>query len=187
MPADQKQLSPTDQLAAIQLEIATVQLEEARQRLELTKHNVQQFKDSQEHYARMQAHRKQVIEQNTADRLRTQKRCKHKTGGQNREGFFNGDGEHGYCVNKQQLPTGEWYCLCLRCQKEWHDPVWTVKIEFLTLGKVSMTRAQFDKLREEFEETWNWPAKDLQPSEASLFRIPRLDMIDVEKLEFAAA
>ncbi len=54
-----------------------------------------------------------------------QSTCVHNTGGEGRMGFFQGDGNiYGSSTSVQELPTGEAYALCFRCQREWRHPKW---------------------------------------------------------------
>lgn len=171
--------------AAIDDEIKQLQLEEQRQRLEMTRQQVSEFNEKQEEKKRVTKIRVQAVKMEREEESRRQKQCRHKTGGKGKPGFLHGDGAKGYCVGQIVKPTGELYMLCSRCQKEWRHPSWVVKIEVYDTGKTTMTRSQYDRMLDEYNTALNWDHPYTEMQEASQFKVPLLDMIDVKKIPFA--
>lgn len=166
-------------------EIKQLQLEEQRQRLEMTRQQVAEFNEKQEDRKRVTRIRVEAVKKEAEETQRRQKQCRHKTGGKGKPGFLHGDGAKGYCVGQIALPTGELYMLCSRCQKEWHHPSWIVKTEVYNTGKTTMTQSRFDRMEIEYNEALNWDHPYTEMMEASQFKIPMLEMIDVKKIPFA--
>lgn len=169
---------------AFQQELKAIQLEEAKIRLEVAKAQAQEFREKEENKKRVSAIRVEAVKREQEENERRQKVCKHKTGGKGKAGFVNGDGTHGYTVLPCVLPTGELYLTCTRCQREWHHPAWTVKMEVFSSynKKTSMTKERYQKQLKEYEEALQWDHEYTEMMEASLFRIPALDQINVPKI-----
>ena len=165
-------------------ELEALQLEEAMQRLELTKQQVQAFREEQQNRARVSKIRVEASAAEEAERKRRQGICKHKTGGKGKPGFLYGDGAKGYSISHQVLPTGEYYMMCIRCQKEWHHPMWQVKFEILDHGQTEMKRSEYDQQVREYQEALELDHPYTELAEASRFRIPRLDNIEMSKVKF---
>src|SRR5580698_5758850 len=104
-------------------------LMKAERALEVVNEQNRKFTEEKEQKQKqIRTNLEQIAAQHAEDQ-RVKKLCRHKTGGKDRPGFFQGDGDiYGYAVSKQQLPTGEVYGLCFRCQKEWHDPDWWAEL-----------------------------------------------------------
>ena len=153
---------------------ALVNLRKLEREEELTEYQNQKFRDDRETRNRMRDAKTENIAAEK-DRIDRERRiCKHKTGGMDKAGFFNGDGErYGSCTALLKLPTGEVYALCFRCQKEWHEPS---KRSVIT-GEMSL--AQYYKALKEYNEVLEWPRKSFAPWQgeicaASQFFIPKL-------------
>ena len=165
---------------------ALVTMRKAEREMALIEFENQKFEDDQETRRRMMNAKTENIkaEQELHDRERTL--CKHKTGGMDKPGFFNGDGErYGSSTAMLKLPTGEVYCLCFRCQKEWHEPSKRDVIE----GR--MTLATYFKRLKEYNEVLEWSRKSFAPWQgeicaASQFFIPKLRaQKEKDNLEFS--
>lgn len=158
------------------------ELKNAIKRLKISEQEIIEFEEKEANKARVTRIRVEAMRQEDAERQRRQNACAHKTGGKGKEGFLQGDGSHGYTVAHHTLPTGEHYMLCTRCQKEWHHPLWMVKLEVFNTKKTEMTKAQYAKLEAEYATVFAYGHEYTVDGEASLFRIPLLDRIDVSKI-----
>ena len=142
--------------------------------LALTEHQNQKFEDDQETRHRMVAAKTENIRAEQARITHEQSNCKHKTGGMDKAGFYNGDGErYGSCTALLKLPTGEVYALCFRCQKEWREP----SKRDVIAGHLSL--AQYYKRLNEYNDVLSWPRKSFAPWQgevcaASQFHIPKM-------------
>ena len=112
--------------------------------------------------------------------------CAHKTGGMDYAGYWNGDGSlYGSCTSVHQLPTGEVYIICFRCQKEWHMPSKRAVLN----GELSL--ADYYEQEKEYREALRWKRTAFQGvagewCAASQFRIPALErQRDKDNEEFA--
>jgi len=158
----------------IQRKINLISLHKMEREMALTNFQNQKFEDDEETRKRMLKQRMDDIESTQARVRHEQSRCRHMTGGMDKPGFFNGDGDkYGTCTALLKLPTGEVYVLCFRCQKEWHMPSKRDVID----GKISL--AQFVILSKEYNAAMAWPRKSFAPwngeiCEASQFHIPKL-------------
>lgn len=134
----------------------------------------QKFLDEKETRAKSAAAKTAAIKAEQEDNERIRKMCRHNTGGRDRQGFFLGDGEiYGRSVSKQQLPTGEIYGLCFRCQREWHRPS---KRKVIT-GEITL--AQYAQENREFDEMMSWKTTAFNTSTGELaggqmFLVPTL-------------
>src|SRR6267378_2167396 len=170
---------------SIEEQVKFYQLEEAKQRLEMTKQQVNEFKEKEADKERIRRIRVDAVKKEKQETERRQRQCRHKTGGKGKPGFLHGDGAKGFCVGQIALPTGELYLLCSRCQKEWHHPTWIVKIEVYNTGNTAMTQSQYDRMLTEYNEALNWDHPYTEMMEASQFKVPLLDMIDIKKIPLA--
>jgi len=179
--AEEKKLLTMDELLAANVDsLTTEQLSRRSQIIVLMKQerelevvNEQNRKFSEEREQRQKQIRETLrnIQQQHEENQRIHKMCHHKTGGKDRAGFFQGDGDvYGYCVSRQMLPTGEIYGLCFRCQKEWHSPIWWIDLpdgshifdgrKAVVEGKAAL--AVYCKQDKEFKEMLAWPAKTFE-------------------------
>jgi hypothetical protein len=166
-------------------ELREIELETAKIKQEIAKEDVRKFREQQADRERITRIRVIAVEKEAATNRERQEKCLHKTGGKGRQGFLRGDGRHGYCVGTLVLPTKEVYYLCSRCQKEWHHPMWVVKMQVYATGKTTVTKAQWDKMLKEYSEASQYDHPYTEMTEASLFNIPLLDKIDVSKIPLA--
>lgn len=120
MAADPDTLS-TDEMNR---RLALTNLKKAEREMELVETQNQKFQDEKIDRKRIADTKSTIIEEEKNRIAREQSICKHKTGGKGLPGFYNGDGKQGYAVATQELPTGEVYFICFRCQTEWHHPKW---------------------------------------------------------------
>jgi hypothetical protein len=157
--------------------------------LEVVNSQNQQFADQKEQRQRESKVKRENIAQEYAENQRIKGLCKHKTGGKDRQGFYQGDGDiYGYAVARQQLPTKEFYVLCFRCQREWHSPIWWAELpdgsrlfdgrRAVMDGKMPLPL--YFRQEREYREAMEWPAKTFEgiggewPA-SSTFNIPKLD------------
>ena len=153
---------------------ALVTMRKSEREMALVEYQNQKFEDDQETKRRMNKAKVENINAIRDKEDRERRQCKHKTGGMDKQGFFNGDGErYGSCTALLKLPTGEVYALCFRCQKEWHAPSKRAVID----GR--LTLAQYFKDLKEYNEVLEWPRKSFAPwqgeiAAASQFYIPKL-------------
>jgi hypothetical protein len=141
------------------------------------------------------------IQRNTEEELRIQGMCYHQTGGKDRAGFYQGDGDiYGASISKQVLPTSEVYALCVRCSKEWHRPEWVEKYFPGHSEKMSLRKAvtiglfplaEYNEMIREFQRVIRLKARTFEGSggeyPASVqFNIPALrDRHAKETAEFS--
>jgi hypothetical protein len=166
----------------IQMQAAEVGLEETARQNE--KAIAAREQEVRQHKARM----KDILN-NQAEEERIQGMCHHNTGGQDRAGFYQGDGEvYGASISTQVLPTQEIYCLCARCMKEWHSPYRVEKYFPGHPEKISLTKAvclglfpleEFDAMEAEFKRVLGLKARTFAPLQgehaaACQFLIPEL-------------
>lgn len=170
-----------EELIALELEIKRTEFESAKMRLALDTKALAQYREEEHTFKRNLEIRIAGIHANKETTEAIQKQCRHKTGGTGKPGFFRGDGKHGYCVNDQTLPWGEVYRLCLRCQKEWRHPDWIVKRAVANHQPVTMTKAEYTQILDEYMEALSWDVELNIPCEASLFKVPALDRINVQE------
>jgi hypothetical protein len=155
---------------------ALVTMRKAEREMALAEYQNQKFEDDQETKRIMHEAKIENIKAIQDKEIRERSMCKHKTGGMDKPGFFNGDGErYGSSTALLKLPTGEVYALCFRCQKEWHAPSKRAVIN----GQISA--ATYFKLLKEYNEVLEWPRKSFAPwqgeiAAASQFYIPKLKM-----------
>jgi hypothetical protein len=97
-------------------------LKKSERELELVETQNAEFQDKKVEKQRVAASKTIIIADEQERIQRERNTCKHKSGGKGLPGFFNGDGKWGYSVATQELPTGEVYYICFRCQEEWHLP-----------------------------------------------------------------
>jgi hypothetical protein len=179
----------------ITMQAAEVGLEEtARQNEKAVAAREQEVR---QHKARM----KDILN-NQLEEERVQSVCKHQTGGQDKAGFFDGDGQiYGASISTQILPTQEIYCLCFRCEREWHSPY---RLERYFPGhpeKISLAKAvtlglfpleEFDAMEAEFKRVLGVKANTFKPLQgeipaASQFLIPELKArLEQESRDLAA-
>lgn len=166
----------------IKRQIAEVELETAKRTLKVRMAENLEFEEKEANRARVTKIRVEAMLAEKRESERRQRACLHKTGGKGKEGFLAGDGEQGYSVAPVVLPTGELYMICLRCQKEWHHPAWLVKIEVYNTRSTTMTKARYAEIEKEYAEATGWGHKLTNVAEASQFRIPLLDRINVPQI-----
>jgi hypothetical protein len=166
----------------IKRQIALVELETAKRTLKVRMAENKEFEEREENNKRVTQIRVDATKREMAENERRRSACAHQTGGKNKEGFLKGDGEQGRAVAPSVLPTGELYFMCIRCQKEWHHPAWIVKIEVHDTGKTTMTKARYEQMAKEYAEVSGWGHKLTEQSEASQFRIPLLDRVNVAEI-----
>lgn len=176
---------PNREQNRIDTEIKQLELEEKRVRLQVTRQEVAAFHEKESEKARITKIRVEAVQREREEAERRHRACKHKTGGKGKPGFLHGDGAKGYCVGQTVLPTGELYMTCSRCQKEWHHPSWIMKIEVVNTGKTTMTRTRYERMEADYNEALNWDHPYTEMMEASQFKIPLLERIDVTKIPFA--
>lgn len=182
MPKDIKiTADEQSELESIDLELKRVELEQKRMALELTKRQVAEYKEQEQDAARKREIRVDAIKKEQESQKRLRSVCKHKTGGRGKAGFFSGDGRWGYCVTSQQLPTGEIYFMCFRCQKEWHMP----KKSDVISGALSM--ADYRKQAAEYADVAAWDKPYFggggEVCASVLFKIPALDLQEARDAE----
>jgi hypothetical protein len=114
--ADEKKLTPQEELASLQAE-------ETRLRVEMMRDQVQAARQKKEMFAH-QAKVHQADQKAALDRVkRSQASCKHRKGGLGVDGFVTGNGnDNNYSVAVNTYPWQETVVQCLRCGKEWHPP-----------------------------------------------------------------
>ncbi|MCU1305171.1 MAG: hypothetical protein JWQ87_5455 [Candidatus Sulfotelmatobacter sp.] len=157
---------------------SVVTLMKAERELEVVNEQNRRFQDDKETRQRQVSSNLENIRKQDEENARVQKMCRHKTGGKDRQGFFMGDGDvYGFAVSKQILPTGEIYGLCFRCQKEWHNPIWTGGKRKVVNGE--MTLAQYVQQEREYKEMLSWTCKTFEGQQGELpgghmFLIPNL-------------
>lgn len=166
-------------------QIKQVELQTARMNLKLSQQSLIEFEEKEDNKARITKIRVEAMQKEAEEHKRRQNACKHKTGGKGKAGFLSGDARHGYSVIHLVLPTTEAYVMCLRCQREWHHPNWTIKMEIFHTGNTEMTRAQYDKQLAGYAEAMEWGHELTEASEASLFTIPLLQRIDASQVPLA--
>src|SRR5258706_7799850 len=118
-------LETTDGLSIEQLSrrTALVKLQSEERGLDAANNQNEQHIAAKEQARRVWKARCADIAAQQAEEARIQTLCRHQTGGQDRKGFYAGDGDvYGFSVSRQTLPTSEIYGLCVRCGKEWHHP-----------------------------------------------------------------
>jgi hypothetical protein len=180
LSADPMSLSVDD----IMRRSAIINMQKAERELEIAQEQNSRFRDEKEARLKRVEVNMQQIKATQEEESRIRELCKHKTGGKDRQGFFNGDGDiYGYCVSRQMLPTGEIYGLCFRCQKEWHHPRWTRS--GLAVAEGRMTLLEYVKQEKEFNEMLAWPAKTFSTDTGELpggqmFLIPMLSRQQAE-------
>jgi hypothetical protein len=150
--AEEKKLSPQDELAQLQAE-------ETRLRVELMRDEVHAKRMIKE----MRVHQQKIHQQDEKARLdriqRSQAQCNHRKGGLGVNDFTAGNGSGAvYAVATNTYPWGETVVMCLRCEKEWHPPG----------CKCNPKRPN---TAEEYAEARRFPT-DNTPSEAVTFNIP---------------
>lgn len=75
--------------------------------------------------------------------------------------------------------------ICTRCQREWHHPTWIVKREVYDTGKTTMTKSRYDRMLAEYNEALGWDHPYTEITESARFKVPMLDMIDINKIPLA--
>lgn len=150
-------------------------LAKAERELVLVEEQNQKHADAKEEYRLRMIQRKEDIQHNADILARERGACKHKTGGKNLPGFFNGDGKWGYCVAPLSLPTNERYFLCMRCQEEWHLP----KKRDVLNGNITL--AQYRAQEAKYNEVSLWSKELFQTEDGSfptsvVWNIPRLQI-----------
>jgi hypothetical protein len=173
--------------AQMQTRIQILQVLKAQQDLEISEHANRKFQDEKEERIRQARNKTKIIEMEQARISNEKSACKHKSGGKGLAQFFSGDGKQGYTVAEQQLPTGERYFLCSRCQREWHLPSKRLVLD------ASMSLAEYRRQEREYWEVaaWDRPLFQTDSGEVPgsvLFRIPQLEkqkaLDDAEFAEF---
>jgi hypothetical protein len=172
---------PTDH----ELEMQQIERETKLQQLEIAKQQNADYREKKAAKEQLMRTRVEMSEQENAEKERRQNICRHKTGGEGKDGWLRGDGSKGYSVTHQVLPTGEYYMFCNRCGKEWHHPMWQVKFEILATNMTSMTRTQYNRKVAEYDEVFGWDHAYTKVMEASRFTIPKLEAIKMDKVKFA--
>jgi hypothetical protein len=169
---------------------AIIKLRREERELTLIDHQNREFSQKQEAAeSKAKAGRDAMLAEQ--DRIKAEQQgCRHMTGGEGRGGFFAGDGAlYGSATSVQGLPTGEYYILCCRCQREFHDPsicscgYLNRNPDFPTKRRViegKCTIADYDQAKREYVEALNWTRKSFGPlngeyQTASTFRIPALE------------
>lgn len=176
-------------------------LMKAERELEVVNEQNRVFSEVKEQRQRQIRVNLENIAREYAENERIRKMCKHQTGGKDRQGFFAGDGDiYGYAVSKQQLPTGEIYGLCFRCQKEWHSPQWWATMpdgssvfdgrRAVVEKKLPLT--SYFKQEREFKEMLSWTCKTFEGNAGELpgghmFLIPKLQRQFQESAELFTA
>lgn len=158
----------------IQQRSLIVNLRKLEREAEMVEHQNVKFQEDKEERARKMKLRTDDIEAERQKIANEQAGCRHMTGGSGLAGFFSGDGSiYGSSTSVLELPTGERYILCFRCQREWHRPSKRAVID----GK--LTLAQYQAEAEEFEKMLRVPRKSFDALNgefcaASKFTIPKL-------------
>ena len=165
----------TDQLVR---RSAIISMQKNEREMELAIYENDKFRNAKEERIRM---RKIAVENSAAERAKTEAEqlgCAHNTGGEGLSGFFAGDGSiYGSATAGLELPTGELYYLCFRCQKEWHHPRWTGGMRAVIEGEITLE--QYREQERQYNEIARRPRKSFQPwngefCSASKFNIPLL-------------
>lgn len=155
-----------------------INLQKAERESELANYENEKFQTAKNERIRM---REIAIANSEAERAKTKQEqagCAHKTGGEGLTGFFSGDGAiYGTSTAGLELPTGETYYMCFRCQKEWHHPRWTGGQKKVIKGE--MTLEEYMEQERAYNEVARWPRKSMAPwngefCAASKFNIPLL-------------
>ena len=182
MAAEPDDLSVED----LQRRINLTALKKAEREVEMVENQNVDYQDKKAEKKRVADGKTIIIADENARIERERSICKHKTGGKGLPGFYNGDGKQGYAVATQQLPTGEKYFLCFRCQNEWHLPSKRAVLK----GELSLK--DYRKLEAEYYAVAAWD-KPLFETDSGmtpgsvLFRIPRLEEQKVkDDMEFQA-
>lgn len=153
---------------------ALINIRKAERELDLAEYQNQKFRDDRETARRMNQAKIENIKAIHDKEKRERSLCKHMTGGMDKPGFFNGDGDkYGTCTALSKLPTGEVYALCFRCQEEWHAPSKRAVID----GEMPL--ADYFSILKKYNEVLGWPRKSFSPwmgeiQAASQFYIPKL-------------
>ena len=169
MAADPDELCVED----LQRRTNLTQLKKAERETELVESQNAEFQDKKLERKRVADGKTIIIADENARREREHQLCKHKSGGKGLPGLFNGDGKWGYSVATQELPTGEVYFICFRCQKEW----WKPKKRDVLDKKITLR--QYKKLEAEYFEVAVWD-KPLYNTDSGMipgsvkFHIPKL-------------
>ena len=189
MTMDELLSAPIDSLTTEQVSRRSqlILLLKAERELDVVNEQNRRFNEERDQRQRQIRVNLENIAREQEENKRIRKMCKHNTGGKDRPGFFSGDGDvYGRCVSKQQLPTGEIYGLCFRCQKEWHDPKWWAELpdgstvfdgrRAVIEGKMPL--AAYFKQEREFREMLGWTCKTFEGNAGELpggamFLIPR--------------
>jgi hypothetical protein len=179
----ERKLSEAELLAANVMDLSesqmaqrsmVIRLRKEERELILVDHQNQKFQQEQE-AAETRARAGRDSHDAETLRIKTEQAgCRHMTGGEGRGGWFNGDGAlYGSSTAACQLPTGEVYYLCFRCQREWHHPSKRDVLE----GK--LTLEEYFAKEKEYDDVMRLPRKSFaalngEIMAASLFHIPAL-------------
>ena len=190
MTMDELLQAPIDSLTTEQLSRRSqiIVLMKQERELEVVNEQNRRFSEEKEQRNKQIAVNLENIKREQEENQRIRKMCKHNTGGKDRPGFFSGDGDiYGRCVSKQQLPTGEIYGLCFRCQNEWHDPNWRAVLpdgselfdgrRAVMDGKLPL--ALYFRQQKEYREMLGWTCKTFEGNAGELpggamFLIPKI-------------
>ena len=131
-------------------ELEKIKLEKEKLELEALRESVAKIRHEKESKQR----KKETVERDLAvsrvELARRQQECNHRKGGLGADNYRTGNGNDGgnYAVNKQTLPDGTLYVLCLRCMKEWRPK------------------------DEGYSEAMKWPTDNV-PAMSVTFNVPR--------------
>jgi hypothetical protein len=165
--------------AAEKMTIEQLEIEERKYRLQLLKEQVAKIQTEKDTNARNRKAQADTEERNRKNVAMDQARCKHKKGGRDVSGIFDGNSEN-YAVMKHTEPWGETYIKCQRCGKEVRDPFFMMRklnpekvIAFKKKNPARYLRAMKEYRR------WASLPTDNSPSGSQIFNIQRAeDMID---------
>lgn len=155
---------------------AIINIRKMERELEVSSNDNEEYQIKKREKIRM---REIAIANSAAERAKIQAEqggCNHKTGGQGLAGWFQGDGAiYGSSTAALQLPTGEIYYLCFRCQKEWHRPS---KRAFLN---GTITLFEYQDQEKEYIDASRWSRKSFEPWNGEIcasarFNIPALEI-----------
>jgi hypothetical protein len=180
----------------IQRRTALIVMRNSEVNLELLQEQTQKHLENKAEAARRAKQLRDQCAKDQAENERVKRLCFHKTGGQDKKGFFSGDGQiYGYSISREVLPHGEVYGLCVRCQSEWHSPQWrwghddrksgrrAVLDGDMTLVEYFQQEADYNKMLTLKCKTFETP--DGQLPGTHMFGLPALEeRMKAEKKEF---
>jgi hypothetical protein len=176
---DERKLSPSEELAASELELKKLELEEKKLNLLDLQDRINERSLKKEAAEQSRKTNGATLRQIAASDEAAQKRCNHRKGGQGMQGVMFGQGDDPqYAVIKHKFGNGDIWIRCQRCGKTWKPPIKDDfyfledgrKVEPIVKG-AKFNQELFEQAQHQYTEALNFQTRN-QMSSGNIYSFP---------------